>query len=161
MPVHPVPVRQPSIERSRQLRWERVMALRESKDVLVVDDDSGIRHLLCVALIRQALSVDVAVDGSDALDRLKEKNYTVLVLDLMMPRVDGFGVLAALNDGGIAKENEPVVLVMTAFDARHDLPIMAETVHAIVRKPFDLPEMVDLVAGCVRTKRNHASPSAD
>ncbi len=130
------------------------MPLRDTKDVLVVDDDSGIRHLLCVALIRQSLSCDVAIDGRDALDRLAATDYAVLLLDLMMPRIDGFGVIAAINQGERSPERDPVVLVMTALDSRRDLPLVDETVHAVIRKPFDLSATIELVAGCVRMKRS-------
>lgn len=131
------------------------MTVRESRDVLVVDDDSGIRQLICVALQHRALTCDTAVDGAMALECLNAKDYAVLLLDLMMPKVDGFGVLAALAARPQSSATGPVVLVMTAFDNRQALPAIGEAVHGLIHKPFDLVEMVELVTGCVRVRRSH------
>ena len=131
------------------------MTVRDYTDVLVVDDDPGIRQMLCVALQHQALSCDAAVDGAMALECLHGRDYAVLLLDLMMPRVDGFGVLAGLAARPRSSATGPVVLVMTAFDNRHVLPAIGEAVHGLIHKPFDLVELVALVTGCVRVRRDH------
>ncbi|HKO54825.1 MAG TPA: response regulator [Thermoanaerobaculia bacterium] len=129
------------------------MTLRESKVVLITDDDAGIRQLLCRALEHHELSCDTATDGSQALEYLQARDYAVLLLDLMMPKVDGFSVLTAMSSWQKQLDTGPVVLVMTAFDGHLDLPVLDESVHALIRKPFDLPELAELVLGCVTLRR--------
>jgi DNA-binding response OmpR family regulator len=126
---------------------------RESTDVLITDDDAGIRQLVCVALRRHELSCDTAVDGRQALECLRAKDYAVLLLDLMMPQLDGFGVLDVMGSWELPPDSGPIVLVMSAFDGR-DLPVIGESAHALIRKPFDLPDLAELVSGCVRIRRN-------
>jgi len=82
------------------------MTTTASKRVLIVDDDAVIRELLCAILRQRDLVVDEAADGQEALELLKENIYSVVLLDLLMPNVDGFGVLEGLT-------SSPVVLVIT------------------------------------------------
>lgn len=132
------------------------MTHRQSKDVLIADDDAGIRQLICLAMQRHDLSCDTAANGRQVLECLRVKDYAVLLLDLMMPQLDGFGVLAELASRETAPDAGLIVLVMTAFDERVDLPVIGESVHAVIRKPFDLRELAALVSGCVQTRANIA-----
>jgi DNA-binding response OmpR family regulator len=63
------------------------------KDVLIVEDDDSIRNLVALALSRAGLTCDTAEDGVFAVEHLTEKRYSVLLLDMSMPRLDGAGVL--------------------------------------------------------------------
>jgi len=65
--------------------------------VLVADDDPSIRQLLCTIVRREHLDVDCVSDGQEAIDRLREHDYTVILLDLMMPRVDGFQLIERIR----------------------------------------------------------------
>lgn len=133
------------------------MAVRKkSKDVLVVDDDDAIRTLLCSALTRAGLTCDDAAHGLDALEKLKSTGYSVVLLDLMMPKMDGPGVLQELQSWKQPEERKPVIVVITAFPDREQPPLPGEMVQAVVRKPFDVTELTELVAGCVAARRAHA-----
>lgn len=114
--------------------------------VLVIEDDVAIRNLLTAALEREPLRVDSAPDGAAALERVKALRYAVLLVDLMMPRMNGFAFLAALRD--LRLRRPPVVIVMTAFDDAALRQLDAETVHACIRKPFDVRVVADLVRDC-------------
>ena len=129
------------------------MIVRESRDVLITDDDAGIRECVGAALQRHDLSFDTANNGAQALQCMQAKDYAVVLLDLLMPELDGFGVVAAMSAWTIRPRTRPIVLIMTAFDLRSDLPGIGENVHALVRKPFDLPELAELVSGCVRIRQ--------
>jgi DNA-binding response OmpR family regulator len=124
------------------------------KDLLIVDDDDAIRTLLCLAMTRRGLTCDTARDGGDALEQMDASVYAVVLLDLMMPRVDGAEFLKQLGAWELSADRQPVVLLMTAF-ANDLLPVAGEAVHAIVRKPFDLQDLVALVGGCVEQRRAH------
>src|SRR5687767_809719 len=70
----------------------------EKKRALVVDDDDPIRTMLAKVVERQNLTVDTARDGVEAIQRLDAGGYDLILLDLMMPRVDGYGVLKHMQD---------------------------------------------------------------
>jgi len=59
---------------------------------LVVDDDAAIRILISRILSRHGFRVDAAADGAEAIEELLQHDYALVTLDLMMPRIDGYGV---------------------------------------------------------------------
>lgn len=120
-----------------------------AKDVLVVDDDEHIRNLIAIALTRAGLSVDTAADGLYAVEHLTVKTYTVLLLDLSMPRLDGAGVLKEIRAIHRPGDERPIVLLMTAATEREPLACVAEMVQAVITKPFDVHELRELVQDCV------------
>ena len=107
--------------------------------VLVADDDPAIRMLVARVLVRQGYDVSTATDGADAIAQLDQSSFDLLVLDLMMPRVDGLGVIAHLQNRGAAT---PPILVMTAAspDILRRLP--HERIAKVITKPFDLEELM-------------------
>ena len=122
------------------------------KRVLIVDDDPTIRELLGVVLRGRELVVDEATDGREALDLLKESSYAVVLLDLLMPNVDGFAVLQDL-DSAISR---PVVLGMTGADRSLLKQLDPQRIHGIVRKPLDPQDLADLVVACAEIKSKSA-----
>jgi CheY-like chemotaxis protein len=117
--------------------------------VLVVEDDAAIRKMIVSALQRQPLVVDSAVDGVTALAKLQSTAYAVLLVDLMMPRMNGFAFLDAL--ARLALPNPPMVMVMTAFDNAVLRQLDANVVHACIRKPFDMQVFIELVCDCAES----------
>ena len=65
--------------------------------ILVVDDDEDSRTLLAHLLKREGYEVATAIDGQDAVEKLPDTSIDVLLLDVMMPRMDGFAVCEALK----------------------------------------------------------------
>ena len=81
--------------------------------ILVADDDQSIRQLLCTIVSRERFDVDCVADGIQAIQKLKENRYAVILLDLMMPRASGFEVIEYLKQHPPA--TKPIVLVITAY----------------------------------------------
>jgi len=110
-------------------------------NVLVVDDDVAIRTLVTRVFTRRGDKVQSAVDGDAAIDCLKHNAFDLVVLDLMMPRTDGFGVLSYLStlDG-----SRPQVIVMTAAVPGLVDKVPADKVVGVLGKPFDLQTLVTL-----------------
>jgi CheY-like chemotaxis protein len=115
--------------------------------VLVADDDQSIRQLVSTIVKRERLAVDVAGDGLEAIEMLKRHEYAVILLDLMMPRLDGFGVIDWM------KKNppliKPIVVVITAYADQRFKEVDAEVVSGVLHKPFEVAELGNLVRACV------------
>jgi len=130
------------------------MAIHSLKDVLVVEDDESIRKLILHALRKAGLDCDSAGDGIPGLEKLNSGAYSVLLLDYMMPQMNGVEVLTRFKQSGRRTEELPVVLLLTAAADREPLLPVAELVHAIIKKPFDLHALTEIVCGCVSARRH-------
>jgi two-component system chemotaxis response regulator CheY len=118
--------------------------------VLVADDDPAIRMLVQRVFVRRGYEVTTANDGADAIVQLEQNRYDLLVLDLMMPRVDGIGVIAHLQSRGAAT---PPILVMTAAapDILRRLP--QDRIARIITKPFDIEELMRDASEAIESAR--------
>lgn len=115
------------------------MTTAKTTRVLVVDDEPSIRLLVTRALAKKGFEVDSATDGEEALSKLARHDYDLLVLDLMMPRVDGLSVIEGLSQNDAA----PKVLIMTAASPTILYQIPRDRVAGIITKPFDLASLVE------------------
>jgi len=108
--------------------------------VLVVDDDPDIRALLVTALADDGYLAESAQNGRDALDVLDHFDADVVILDLMMPVMDGWTFAARMKE----RRSIPIVVLSAASDLAHQ----AENLGAadVVRKPFDLETLLPTIA---------------
>jgi CheY-like chemotaxis protein len=107
--------------------------------ILVVEDDAPLAHLFCTALTLNGLSVLRAGDGLTALRAAEEYRPNLVVLDLMLPQVDGWTVLNELAARDSTR-NIPVIVV-TGVDPRPELP----HAKAVIAKPCDADYVVRVV----------------
>ena len=119
--------------------------------ILVVDDEPMVRDTLGQVLADEGYIVDVAVDGEDALDRVQAARPDAILLDLMMPGMNGRQFLQALRNDP-AYEQVPV-LIMTAV---HGLEVNLASIGAseVVEKPFDVDDLLNKVALAVYRSRD-------
>jgi CheY-like chemotaxis protein len=119
--------------------------MRLEKRILIVDDDDAIRALVMTVLRRRGFPVDSARNGVEALELLASCRYSLVVLDLMMPRMNGYEVLDHFS--GMPSTTRPLVLVLTAGleQRRFDTTLVVGT----IQKPFDIELLVDTVSGCL------------
>lgn len=123
--------------------------------VLIVDDDDGIRSLLSAVCKRVGYECDNAEDGSVALEKIRSESFDVVLLDLMMPKVNGYQVIDALRE----MEERPQVIVVTAQGAKTTTGIEdGEVVRAVIHKPFDLDDVTSLLITAANDSRNPAKP---
>jgi CheY-like chemotaxis protein len=106
-----------------------------------------------------SVSCESAQNGAGGLVKLKDHRYAVLLIDLMMPMKNGLEVLQELRTWNLPPEDFPVVLLMTAASEHDTLLPVADLVHAIIRKPFDVENLAQLVAGCVAVRQSHDAPA--
>jgi len=106
---------------------------------LIVEDDEPIRSMLELIIRHHGFDVDTAADGDQAIESIDNDGFDVVLLDLMMPRVDGYAVLEHMN------AHDPELLrhtiIATAVPER-ELRTVAAPVFAIHTKPFELDRLI-------------------
>ena len=116
--------------------------------VLVVDDEPAIRALVSKIVERAGFHVECARDGAEAIEKIENGTYDVLVVDLMMPNVDGY---ALIDHVAQLPRPRPAVIVISAGDSAAFRRLDGSLVHSIVRKPFDIDALGDLISAAART----------
>ena len=115
-------------------------------EVLLVDDDPDIRGMLAFTLDDYGFTVREAGDGAQAIAALELRAPDLMVLDLMMPGIDGFGVLAAMRERNLAPETR--VLILSCKVDERDLVRGYELgADEYVTKPFDPDGLAATIAG--------------
>jgi DNA-binding response OmpR family regulator len=124
------------------------------KRILVVDDDEPIRTLEANVFEDAGYEVELAVDGLDALQKIGARRPDLVTLDLVMPGLDGWGVIERLRD---MKDAPPVVVVSGRTDEVPVEPggVLDKCVTAYVRKPF---HVMELLSACRRVLEAAAGP---
>jgi CheY-like chemotaxis protein len=122
------------------------MSRVEKPSVLLADDNEATCTLL-TALLHRDFNVEAALDGAEAIERLRTRRYAVVLLDLRMPQADGFAVLDFL------KEQQPAmlprVLVVTAAVSARDLQrAAAYGLCGVITKPFEVESLLATVKKC-------------
>lgn len=132
-------------------------------NLLVVDDDPTVRELLCAALRHAGFTVAAAGTGQEALDRAEEVSPDLVLLDVMLPDLDGFEVIRRLREryGSAAapRTGHIPVVFLTARDATQDkIEGLVLGGDDYVTKPFDLQELIARIRAVLR--RTSGDPTA-
>ena len=122
--------------------------------ILLAEDEVDLNNVVTRYLKKNGYSVDSVLDGEEALDYLEYGEYDLVILDIMMPKVDGFEVIKKLRDKG----NHTSVLMLTARDSADDkvkgLDLGADD---YIVKPFDFNELMARIRAVVRRKYGNSS----
>ena len=122
--------------------------------VLVVEDEPDLQSVLAQCLREEGYAIDTASDGSEGLQKAKGVDYDAIVLDVMMPRLDGIGMLKKLREAN----RMTAVLLLTARDA---LPDRVKGLDAgaddYLVKPFELSELLARLRALIRRSAGKAS----
>ena len=119
--------------------------------LLLVEDDPSIREVATLGLEQAGFRVTSAGDGCEGLERFGEAGADLVVLDVMLPSLDGFEVLREIR-----RESATPVVMLTARSELHDVVVGLELgADDYVTKPFELPELVARVKAVLR----RAAPS--
>ncbi len=119
---------------------------------LVIDDDQALRGLFTTLLSRKGFKVDCASDGRGAYDQIHRNTYSVILLDLMMPEVNGFELLDRLQRDSPSLLSR--VIVMTGASQRAVERLDRSQVWGLIRKPFDIDHLVSSAVACAQGKPN-------
>jgi len=121
--------------------------------ILVVEDEPRLRSNLAKALREEGYAVDVSGDGDDALFKAETYDYDALILDVMLPELDGWQVLERLR-----KRKPTPVLMLTARDAHSDrVRGLDNGADDYLVKPFDLSELLARIRALIRRTAKRSS----
>jgi DNA-binding response OmpR family regulator len=127
-----------------------------AKKILVIEDNADIAHLVMVNLRSKQMRVDHAIDGATGLDRALTGNYQLLILDLMLPGMDGLDLCRTLR----SKKVYTPVLMLTARTSELDRVLGLEVgADDYLTKPFSVPELVARVNAILRRSDQYQSTS--
>src|SRR5690349_6151057 len=116
--------------------------------ILLVEDDASIREVTAIGLRAAGFDVTTAADGADGLERWRRERPDLVLLDVMLPRLDGLEVLRAIR-----RESTAPVVMLTARADTIDVVVGLESgADDYVGKPFELPELVARVRAALRRR---------
>ncbi len=120
--------------------------------ILLVEDEAPIAEVVSLGLRQAGYAVDVAADGRDGLRQAQESRYGLILLDVMLPHLDGWAVCERLREAG----NPTPILMLTARDTVSDRVKGLETgADDYLAKPFDFRELLARVHALLRRDRVH------
>jgi two-component system response regulator MtrA len=114
--------------------------------ILLVEDDPSIREVTAMGLGAAGFAVTTAADGVDALERFRSEPYDLVLLDIMLPRLDGYEVCRQIRKTSTV----PVVMLTARGDTMDVVVGLAAGADDYVRKPFDLPELIARIRAALR-----------
>jgi two-component system, OmpR family, response regulator MtrA len=123
-----------------------------NEQLLLVEDDASIREVATLGLEQAGFAVTSAGDGREGLIQFRQGHFDLVVLDVMLPSLDGFEILREIR-----KDSQAPVVMLTARSDLHDVVVGLELgADDYVTKPFELPELVARIKAVLR--RSTAEP---
>lgn len=109
--------------------------------LLIVEDDEKLQDLIRTMLSRHATSIDVASDGEEAIERVEQGRFDIVILDLMLPKKNGLVVAEAVA----ALADKPHLIVLSGISRYLSDQLPAGTL--ILQKPFEINKLAEAVRG--------------
>ncbi len=120
-----------------------------SRKVLIVDDERLLVKSICMALHRRDMETRQAHDGESGLEAAAEFRPDVVLLDIMMPRMDGWEVLTRLKENPDTAEIPVIVFTAREYVDGSELA-RARGAAGFIAKPFEFDELLRIIANCAR-----------
>ena len=116
------------------------------KRILVIEDEPDIQEMLCAYLRDAGYSVSAASDGIQAMDCFHRESWDLILLDLMLPKIDGYGVCELIR-----RESDVPVIMVTALDTEENqIRGFDLQIDDYVTKPFSMPILLRKIAAVLR-----------
>ena len=114
--------------------------------VLVIDDDKELCALIKRSVLTENIEADCCNSGKEGLEKLKEKDYQLVVLDVMMPGMDGFETLEQIRK----ESNLPILMFTSKNDSVSKVRGLRAGADDYLTKPFDMDELIARILSLVR-----------
>lgn len=121
--------------------------------ILVVEDEPDLNNIITKYLKKNGYGVDSVFDGEEALDYLRSCTYDLVILDIMLPKLDGYQVAKKLRD----EKNNTLILMLTAKDDIEDKIKGLDTADDYLVKPFDFKELLARIRALIRRRYGNIS----
>lgn len=131
--------------------------MANKQKILIVDDDENIAELISLYLTKECFETQIVYDGESALDEVKSFNPNLIILDLMLPGMDGYQVCREVR----MTSSVPIIMLSAKgeiFDKVLGLELGADD---YMEKPFDSKELVARVKAVLRRFKNTSAPAAE
>lgn len=116
------------------------------KNILIVEDEPDIQELLCTYLRDAGYETVTAGDGAAALSLFRSKSFDLILLDIMLPKIDGFGVCEAIR-----RQSQVPILMLTALDGEdRQLRGFGLDIDDYITKPFSMPVLLEKIRVILR-----------
>jgi len=129
----------------------RIVGDEATKKILIVEDDQHIRKLLNILIRKEDVEIDEAVEGFEARQKLTDNRYDLVILDIMMPNVDGFSILKELRE----KESTaqlPVIVVTAKTDDKDLMKGYSMGANYYITKPFEPQDLIHSIELILKIK---------
>src|SRR3989338_4824607 len=119
------------------------------KRILVVDDEPDIVNIVKKRLVDNGYDVIIAIDGQDALDKARKENPDLIVLDIMLPKMNGYNVCGLLKND--ARYSKIPIIMFTARAQEEDMKLAEEVnADAYITKPFDSQALLSKIQELIK-----------
>lgn len=115
--------------------------------VLIADDEEELLELVRFSLDSNGFAVTAVNNGQKALDMAKKEKFDLVILDVMMPILDGYHVAREISDD---PEGPPVLLLTSRDFSQDQSAIQGSGASAFLSKPFEIPELVEVANGLIQ-----------
>ncbi|MBQ5390413.1 MAG: response regulator transcription factor [Clostridia bacterium] len=122
----------------------------EKKKILLVEDEKSISDILAFNLRKAGFAPDCAYDGEDGLRRALTSVYDIILLDIMLPKLDGFKVLEGIR----MRSDVPVIMVTARDDEKDKIAGLENGADDYITKPFSVNELIARIRANIRRSRD-------
>jgi DNA-binding response OmpR family regulator len=126
-------------------------------NILIIEDETQLLERLAGILKKEKYAVDTTDNGEDGLDRVMDGSYDLILLDIMLPKLNGLEVLREIRDIGI---DTPVLMLTAKSDIEDKVVGLDYGADDYLGKPFSLPELLARIRALIR-RGNRATPVID
>ena len=116
------------------------------KNIIIIDDDRDLCTLLQESLLQENIYADISCNGFDGIKSVKDKEYQLVVLDVMMPGISGFEVLERIRD----MSNVPILMLTAKDDSTSKVKGLRAGADDYLTKPFDMDELIARIVSLIR-----------
>ena len=120
----------------------------EKKRILIVDDDENIAELISLYLVKECFDTEIAGDGESALEKFKEYQPQLILLDIMLPKIDGYSVCEVIRK----KSQVPIIMLTALSDEENQLKGFEQQIDDYIPKPFSPKILLCKIAAIIRRR---------